>query len=143
MALGLFPLIAILVGLISAANFLIARMPNAKATIDKIAPYQATLGLVALVWGVLALISWGGAAGPMRMVMSLISICCMASSIVAGFLLGFPLLQTYVFDDMSEGARTKSENLRKKLVPYHVLAGLIALGTGFYLLIFYTLPYLF
>lgn len=143
MALGLFPLLALIVGLISAANVFIARMPNAKQVIDKISPYQATLGLVALVWAILALVSWAGMPGRMGFVTNVTSLVCLASSIVAGFLLGFPLLQTYIFDDMSENARRKSDNLRKALLPFHVLAGLTAFGSGIYLFLFVTIPYLF
>lgn len=143
MALGLFPLIAIFVGLLASANFLIERMPNAKSIIQKISPYQAVLGMVALVWGVLALVSWGGAAGRMGFINTLNSFACIGCTAVAGFLLGFPLLQSYVLDDMSEKARKRGDNLRKSLSPFQLICGLVALGTGAYLFLFVSLPYLF
>jgi hypothetical protein len=39
-----------------------------------------------------------------------------------------------------ESSKAKAENVRKKLSSYQVIAGLVALGTGAYLLIFAVIP---
>jgi len=141
--MGLYPIIVILVGIISAANVVIERLPNAKNLIEKIAPYQAIIGLVGLGWSVLNLLSLGKIMSGVGFLGDIMILVAMGSSILCGFLLGYPLIQQFFLEDMSEANREKGENIRKKLVPFHVLAGLGALASGGYLFLVITLKSLF
>jgi hypothetical protein len=51
-----------------------------------------------------------------------------------GFLLGFPMVQQFMAND--ENSKAKAEEIRKKLSAYQVIAGLIALGSGVYVLLY-------
>src|SRR5688572_19919308 len=44
-------------GVLAAANLIIAKKPDAKELIDKIAPYQGWIGAVSCLWGVWTIIS--------------------------------------------------------------------------------------
>lgn len=138
----ILPILAILVGVLSLSNLIIERRPDAKEIIEKIAKYQAGIGLAAALISLLSLMSLN-----VIMRMSFLNIAltfaCMTSCLVAGFILGFPLIQSFVLTDLGEEAEEKGEAIRKKLLPYHALAGLVALGTGAYVMIFIAFAGLF
>ena len=52
----LFPILAIVGGLIAASSFLITKKPDAKELFEKLAPYQGFVGVGMLVLGVLWLL---------------------------------------------------------------------------------------
>jgi hypothetical protein len=62
----------------------------------------------------------------------LVLICCCSTAIV-GFLLGFPMVQQWITSD--ENSKQKAGQLRKKLLPYQVLAGLVSLICGILLML--------
>ncbi|MCH2042886.1 MAG: hypothetical protein MK212_02005 [Saprospiraceae bacterium] len=139
MGLGfVLPILAILVGVLSLSNLIIERRPNAKEIIEKIAKYQAAIGLAAALISLLSLMSINVILR-MSFFDMLLTFVCMGACLVAGFILGFPLIQSFVLTDLGEEAEEKGEAIRKKLLPYHALAGLLALGTGVYVFIFVAL----
>lgn len=130
-SLILFGGLAFLAGALSASNVVIEKLPNAKELIAKIVPYQAIIGVAAFLFGVFKLFD----ISRMREAMSTkaVFIGCVAACLVAGFLLGFPMIQKFIAED--EDTKEKVEGIRKKLSPYQILAGLVALGTGTYLIL--------
>jgi hypothetical protein len=128
-----FGLLAIIAGALAAANFVIEKLPNTKEYIEKMIPYQAVIGAVALVLSVLKLLD----AFALKYVDNftfIINLCCIASTAIVGFLLGFPMVQQFMAND--ENSKAKAEEIRKKLSAYQVIAGLIALGSGVYMLLY-------
>lgn len=132
----LFPVVAILAGLLAASNVVVQKLPDAKELIKKLEPYQAGLGIAALALGIVAVIDMKNVLGRGSSNLSyLMLILCAVSSVAIGFLQGFPLIQRYVLDEAEESTQEKVENIRKKVLPYQVLAGLAAMGTGVMLLL--------
>ena len=127
-----FGLLAIIAGALASANFVIEKLPNTKEYIEKMIPYQAVIGAVALVLSVLKLLD--AFALKMDNFSLIINLCCIASTAIVGFLLGFPMVQQFMAND--ENSKAKAEEIRKKLSAYQVIAGLIALGSGVYVLLY-------
>ncbi len=128
-----FPLIAIVAGCLAAAAVVIQKLPDAEKAIEKIKPYEAFIGVAALLFGIMQLLSIGKMFGSIT---GLVALAATVSCILMGFLLGFPVLQDMVINDMSEDSRAKAAEWYQKLTPYKITAGLTAIGTGIYLLIF-------
>lgn len=130
-SLILFGSLAFIAGALAAANFVVERMPNAKELLEKIMPYQAVIGVAAFLFGLFKIFD----LSRMREALSTKAIffVCVAACLVAGFLLGFPMIQKFIAED--ESSKEKIEEFRKKLSPYQVLAGLVAVGTGAYLVV--------
>lgn len=131
----LFPIIAIVTGLLAASSVVIKKLPDASEIIQKLKPYEAFIGASALLMGCFNLLSITRILriGGISMLMIL---GCIAACVVMGFLLGYPVLQDLLLDELSEDARNKSAELYEKLTPYKITAGLVGMGTGLYILIF-------
>lgn len=127
-----FGLLAIIAGALASANIVIEKLPNTKEYIEKMMPYQAVIGAVALVLSVLKLLD--AFALKMDNFSLIINLCCIASTAIVGFLLGFPMVQQFMAND--ENSKAKAEEIRKKLSAYQAIAGLIALGSGVYMLLY-------
>lgn len=130
----ILPLIAIIAGVLAAASVVIKKSPDAANLIEKIRPYEAGIGAAALVLGILRLLSVM-TAFKFGLIWGLVYTACTASCIVMGFLLGYPLIQNFLLDELSEDAKAKSGEVYEKLTPYKITSGLVAMGTGVYLLI--------
>lgn len=128
------PILAIVAGLLAAASVVIKKLPDAAKVIEKIKPYEGFIGASALAMGIINLFTLTRLF-KYSFFYGSISAACIGSAIVMGFLLGYPVLQGLFIDDMSEEARTKSEELYERLTPYKVTAGLVAMGTGAFLLV--------
>ena len=115
-------IIAILGGLIAASSLIVAKKPNAKELLDKLAPFQGIIGVILLVWSVLGLLS-------VLKAFSIIGIAVVAVEFIVGFLLAYSLLSKYLFSK-SDAAREKGQALRLKLAKYQVPAGVILIVLG-------------
>ena len=92
-----FGLLAVIAGALAAANIVIEKLPNTKEYIEKMIPYQAVIGAVALVLSVLKLLD--AFALKMDNFSLIINLCCIASTAIVGFLLGFPMVQQFMAND--------------------------------------------
>ncbi len=135
MAIGLLlPLTAIATGLVGAASFLVERIPSMKPTIEKLAIYQAGIGAAGAIIGLLQsmdIIFGSSVKGSLWLAGTLTCVAC----VVVGLVLGYPLIQKLILDDLSEESRTKAANFRNALAPFQVLGGIVALGGGIYCLL--------
>lgn len=130
-------LLLVLLGVLGAANLIVAKRPDAQAAISKLAPYQGWIGVIALLWGIWSLIwlllhigSVMGAA-PIWAITGLV--CCLVM-ILLGFLLGYPVIMQYVLSK-NEEARQKADQLRQKLIPFQAKLGLASIALGIWGLI--------
>lgn len=136
MALGLIlPLTAIATGLVGAAAFLIERIPSMKPTIEKLAVYQAGIGAAGAVIGLLQSMDviFGSSVKPFSLWIVATATCL--ACVVVGLVLGYPLIQKLILDDLSEESRNKAAGFRNALAPFQVLGGIVALGGGIYCLL--------
>ena len=129
----LFPLIAIVAGVLAASTVVIQKLPDATGTIEKIKKYEAFIGAGALVMSLLQVFSVGKMMGSIT---GMVGIACMVACFILGFVLGFPVIQELIIEEMTEANRNKADEFYHKLTPYKVTAGLTAIGTGIFLLIF-------
>lgn len=128
MSFIVFGILAFIAGALAAANFVIEKLPNTKALIEKMIPYSALIGVVALILSVLKL--FDVFSGHEDMITKLIYLASVVSTAIVGFLLGFPMVQKFLANDVK--SVEKAEEIRKKLSPFQVLAGLFSIGTGLY-----------
>ncbi|MBW2277087.1 MAG: hypothetical protein JRF63_06315 [Deltaproteobacteria bacterium] len=126
--------VMILVGVLGAANLIIARKPEAKEIIGKIAPYQGWIGVGAVFWGL-----WG-------IIDSLLTITWIAtmpiywfSALVAsvlqvalGVLLGIGVFKMFI---KKPEAVEKLDLLVTKLAPKQGILGFAAIGLGFWMIV--------
>jgi hypothetical protein len=137
-----FSLWLILLGALSVPNLIIAKRPDAKQLLDKIAPYQGWIGVGSVVWGIYGLIKWfgmfrllgAGVGGMIFFVMFTLAWVCM---IALGFMLGFALIKTFVKD---ANARAKMDETLAKISPKQGLLGIVALIDGLALLVVTIVP---
>ncbi len=132
----LLPLMCIAGGILAASGLILAKKPNAAELIGKIQPYQATIGIALLGWGIYNLFVYIG----ISMMMALIKLApllgiavlgMLGSSILLGILFGMPMLAK-----LSAGGAAKGEELGKKLAGVQVLIGLIAIACSLIFLLY-------
>jgi len=130
-SLIIFGLLAVVAGALAASNIIIERLPNAKQYIEKMVPYQAIIGVIAMILSVLKIFDVFTAKE--GFFTNVIILGCVAATAIVGFLLGFPMVQQWIASD--EKSKEKAEGIRKKLLPYQVIAGLVGIGAGIYLVL--------
>ena len=122
-------LILILVGVLSASGFIIARRPDAQELIDKLAPFQGVLGAGAALWGGWQLID--AVAHVENLTSTPLSwitwLAVAAVTLGNGFLLGFGLAMSFVSD---EEAKEKARAIYRRIEPYQSRLGLAAIALG-------------
>lgn len=132
----LLPLLCIAGGILAASGLILAKKPNAAELIGKIQPYQATIGIALLGWGIYNLFIYIG----ISMMMALIKIApllgisvlgMLVTSILLGILFGMPMLAK-----LSAGGAAKGEELGKKLAGVQVLIGVIAIVSSLIFLLY-------
>lgn len=131
----LLALLSIITGILAAASVVVKKMPDAEKTIQKIKPYEAMIGAAALILGIFSIFSISRHFAVYGFIGGSSYVASAAACLVMGFLLGYPVLQDLVIDEMSENARNKSAELYEKLTPYKVMAGLVGMGAGTLLLL--------
>ena len=118
-----------LVGILGAANLIIARKPQAQELIGKIAPYQGWIGAAAAVWGAWSLL-WClmtiGLLGAAPLLW-LTGLAAAVLQVALGLLLGVGVLKTFI---KNEQANQKLDQTIAKLAPYQGTLGVIAIGLG-------------
>jgi hypothetical protein len=127
MAFGIW---LIVLGILGAANLIIARKPDAAQLIAKIAPYQGWIGALSALSGVAGLVmtnvlglSWLG-TWPIYWITSL---ACNLILLALGLLLGVGVLKTFIKDPT---ANAKMDQTIAKLAPKQGVLGLVGIGLG-------------
>lgn len=131
----ILPLLLLAGGVLAASALIVAKKPDARQLIDKIAPYQATLGIILLVWGAYNLFVHVG----FSMISLLLKIWPLGgiailgglvSAILLGIMFGMPMVAK-----MSAGGAAKGEQIAKKLAPFQTLIGIVAIVCGLLILL--------
>lgn len=127
----ILPLLILLGGVLAISSLIIAKKPEAKQILDKITPYQALIGVVLLIWGIINLLRALPDLGTFLKAFPLFTICALAMiicSILLGFLFGMPQIAKWAPGE--SGAETKAMQLSQRLAPYQVLLGIIGIATA-------------
>lgn len=132
----------ILLGVLAVPGLIIAKRPDAKRIIDKIAPYQGWIGAVIAIWGIVRIFTWlrlfswlGLGVGPMigfvlYTIFVFVSICL-------GFMLGVGVIKSFVKNPQ---AQAKMDDVLARLAPKQGMLGLVAIITGLVMLVVAIIP---
>lgn len=121
-------------GVLGAANLIIARKPEAKEIIGKLAPYQGWIGFVSMWWGIWVIIHFLLNLGLMKWI-PVVWLTYLATGVIQfllGVLLGVGVFKTFV---KQEQAVEKMDQLVTKLAPFQGTLGLISIGLGIWCII--------
>lgn len=132
----------IVLGVLAVPGLIIAKRPDAKQLIDKLAPYQGWIGAISVLWGVWGLIWWLGMFRWLGHGIGGILYFCIVTAYVAcmlglGFMLGIGVMKTFIKDP---NAQAKMDQTLAKIAPKQGILGLIALIDGVVLLIVSIIP---
>ena len=122
-------LITIAGGILAASALIIARKPDAKELIAKLAPYQGWIGAVSALWGAWGIVSAILSLG-MLTTWPIHWATYLASAVIQlalGLLLGIGVLKTFIKQPQ---AVAKMDEMVTKLAPKQGVLGLIAIGLG-------------
>jgi hypothetical protein len=121
-------------GILAASNLIIARRPDAREMIGKLAPYQGWIGAVSALWGVWGIISCILNLGwltsfPIFWISWLVDSVLLAG---LGLLLGVGVLKSFI---TAPAATEKMDQTIAKLAPMQGTLGLVAIGLGVWMVI--------
>jgi hypothetical protein len=122
------------VGVLGASSIIIAKKPDAKEMIAKLAPYQGWIGAISCLWGVWGIISSILSLGwlahwPIYWATFLADSVLLAA---LGLILGIGVLKTFI---KAPAAQAKMDETLTKLMPYQGNLGLIAIGVGIWMVV--------
>jgi hypothetical protein len=121
-------------GILGASGLIIARKPDAKEMIAKLAPYQGWIGAVSALWGAWGIISAILSLGWLA-IAPIYWITFLADAVIQlalGLLLGVGVLKTFI---KNQQAQDKMDQTITKLAPYQGTLGLIAIGLGVWMVV--------
>lgn len=121
-------------GILGASSLIIAKKPDAKEMIAKLAPYQGWIGAVSALWGVWGIISSVLNLGWMAHA-PIYWVTFLADSVLQfglGLLLGVGVLKTFIKNPQ---ANEKMDQTITKLMPYQGTLGLVAIGLGVWMVV--------
>lgn len=123
--------LGVLGGLLAAAALIIAKKPDAKQYIDKLSAYQAIIGVGLIAVSVINFIRALGTITAMLRFLPLWGasfIAMIGTGVLLGALFGMPQIAKWIPGESS--AEQKALELSKKVVPYQVVLGVIAIVSG-------------
>jgi hypothetical protein len=130
------PILLILAGILAASGLIVSKKPDAAKLIAKIQPYQATIGIILLAFGIYnafiyvgikLMIEWVKAAP----LFGITVWAMLFSSILLGIMFGMPMVAK-----LSAAGAAKGEELGKKLAPFQLLIGIIGMISGLLALLY-------
>lgn len=122
-------------GILGASSIIIAKKPDAKEMIAKLAPYQGWIGVVSAFWGAWGVIQSVLHIGVWLKYAPVLWVTWLADSVVLlalGFILGVGTMKTFIKDPK---ANEKMDQTLAKLLPYQGNLGLFAIGLGIWMVI--------
>ena len=137
MGLG-FSIWLIVLGMLAAANLIIAKKPEAQQIIEKISPYEGWIGAIAAVtgafWFLWSLLHIGWISyGIITMIYWLLFVISTLLMVGLGLLLGLNVIKSFV---KKEDVVDILDLVAPKLAPFKGKMGLVALGMGVVTLVF-------
>jgi hypothetical protein len=124
-------IIGVLGGLLALSSLLVARAPDAKEKLAKLAQYQGWIGLTMFGWGVWELIECvlGLSVLSSHPLVWIFWLAMAVADFGVGLILGFGLISTYAFRGNAV-AIEKGAALRSTLVKFQVPLGFLAIVTS-------------
>lgn len=131
----LMPIWLIVVGLLGASGFIIAKKPNAEAIFKKVVPYQGWAGVISLVWGAWKVIDALVHINVVKYVpgLWLTALLSALTLFVLGIIFGVGVIKSFA----NVETKKKMEGCVQKLVPFQSKIGLLAIALGIWGIIAY------
>jgi hypothetical protein len=129
----IFSIFLIVVGGLAAYPKVVQTWPNGKELIDKLLPYQGTIGVVALAWGLIGVLML--LFSHMHIMLTyfpvgwLIWMAAYLDAVLLGLLLGYALIAQYVLARNLDLQR-RAETIRAKLTPRQIQLGIAGMVLG-------------
>jgi hypothetical protein len=123
-------------GILAVSALIISKKPSAKELIDKLVPYQGSIGVGLLAWGVIDLLRSIGHLGDMMKFWPFggsIVLIAIVSEIALGFLFGMPMIAKWIPGDSP--AEQKAMQMQQKVAGFSVILGIIGLAAALGLLL--------
>ena len=131
-------ILGLLGGVLAAAALIISKKPDAKQYIDKLAAYQAIIGvgLIALsLINFLRMLKYLSLAFKLSFVFASSFLAMVGAGFVLGALFGMPQIAKWIPGESA--AEQKAVELSKKITPYQVLLGIILVIASFIMLLYW------
>lgn len=127
-----FDLVLILSGVLALSGIIVAKNPNTRGVIDKLVPFQAFVGLGALVLGLVLMLKLGPIDMFRAITYNAIRAGAALAGVISGILLGFLFAMPQIAKWMpgNSSAEQKALEIANKIAPVQALFGIIALGAG-------------
>ena len=124
-------IIGILGGLLALSSLLVARAPDAKDKLEKLAKYQGWIGLTMFGWGTWELIACVLNLSLLgsHFLLWIFWLAMAVADFSVGLILGFGMISTYAFRGNAV-AIEKGARLRAGLVKFQVPLGILAIVTS-------------
>jgi hypothetical protein len=116
-------------GAVCASNLIIARKPDAKELIAKVAPYQGWIGAISACWGAYWLVYWILNLKAM-MTWPILGVTFLANALLLlalGLLCGVAVLKSFI---KTPAAAEKLDLTVSKLAPFQGMIGLAGIGVA-------------
>lgn len=122
-------------GILAAPNLIIAKKPEAKEIIAKIAPYQGWIGVASAIYGLTQVIKFLGNTWlfDIAPIGALTWIVAAVIQLVLGLLLGIGVIKSFV---SSEDAKAKMDDMISKLATKQGTLGLLGIILGLWIIVF-------
>jgi hypothetical protein len=124
-------------GILAAATLIVSKKPNAKAMIDKLTPFQALIGVGMVAISIINFFRMLGGFTSTLKYMPLLGASALAmlgSGVLLGALFGMPQIAKWVPGESS--AEQKALELSKKVAPYQVMLGIIAIVSSLIMMLY-------
>lgn len=141
---ALYVFMPIIGGLIACSGLIIKNAPGAKDLLNKLLPYKAFVGVGLLGSFILNMIDmkFNPFAGfDLSFLFGLMVLLILLTQLFLGFTMGFGQIAKWIPGDSAP--EEKAEALQRKLMPFEVIFGLVAIGSGILGLLFALKPTMF
>jgi len=131
-------ILGLLGGVLAAAAMIIAKKPDAKQYIDKLAAYQAFIGVGLIALSLINFLRYLKYLSVIFKVVALFGAAFLAmvgTGILLGALFGMPQIAKWIPGESS--AEQKAVELSKKVVPYQVMLGIILAVSSLVVLLYW------
>ena len=139
MNLIIYGITLIVLSIVAVPSLILAKKPNAKELLDKVAPYQGWAGVLFCLWGIWGIIDcllnlnyfsfgmWG-------IIVWVTAFVCSAVEAILGFMLGYNLIVEYVLSK-NEKTAEKGAQIQAKLSPLQGTVGIVGIIAGVWCII--------
>jgi hypothetical protein len=130
-------ILGILGGILAAAALIVSKKPDAKQLIDKLTPFQALIGVGLVAVSLINFLRMLGTitdAFKVNLLWAAAFLAMVGAGFALGALFGMPQIVKWIPGESS--AEQKALDISKKVAPYQVLLGIVALVASLVMLLY-------